>query len=207
MPPQRNLSSSNPIPTPPVIPPEPPFRSMNELTHQSAASGSTKPYTPDEETQIPPGLLACQWPAPEESDIEPGEHDKGATVEVRMAIIWHMERIMNQTHHTQIIAKAWGLVADFVEGHGKYKETPAKARDDMVVAMATGMANISEATTSHWRAQPSDYMKTLPYRSLTMIPQEKRWPRWKGSIPLLTKDKHIGKLQCIVLTGHRTVTM
>ncbi len=57
-----------------------------------------------------------------------------------MAIIWHAERITNQTHHTQIIAKARGLVADFVEGHGKYKETPAKARDNMVVATATEMA-------------------------------------------------------------------
>src|SRR6266542_6786181 len=57
-----------------------------------------------------------------------------------MAIIWHAERITNQTHRTQIIAKARGLVADFVESHSKYKEMPAKARDDMVVATATEMA-------------------------------------------------------------------
>src|SRR6266508_1117616 len=49
---------------------EAPAHSMNEQTHQSAASGSTKPYTPDEETQVPLGLLA---------------------------IIWHAERITNQT--------------------------------------------------------------------------------------------------------------
>ena len=79
---------------------------MNELTHQSAASGSTEPYTLDEETQVPLGLLARQRPVPEESDIEPGEHDKDAMVEVRMAIIWHPEWITNQTRHTQIIAKA-----------------------------------------------------------------------------------------------------
>ena len=140
MPPRRNPSSSNPIPTPPVIPPEPPSRSTNEPTHQSAASGSTEPYTPKEENPVPPGLLARQRPAPDESDIEPGEHDEDATVEVRMAIVWHAERITNQTRRTQIIAKARGLVADFVEGHGKYKETPTKARDDMVVATATEMA-------------------------------------------------------------------
>ena len=57
-----------------------------------------------------------------------------------MAIIWHVEQITNQTRCTQIIAKARGLMADFVEGHSKYKETPAKARDDMVIAMATEMA-------------------------------------------------------------------
>jgi len=104
------------------------------------ASGSTEPYTLDEETQVPLGLLACQRPAPEELDIKPGEHDEDATVEVRMAIIWHAEQITNQTRCTQIIAKARGLVADFVESHSKYKEMPAKAHDDMVVAMATEMA-------------------------------------------------------------------
>jgi len=61
---------------------EPPTHSTNELTHQSAASGSTEPYTPDEETQVLPGLLARQRPAPKESDIEPGEHDEDAMVEV-----------------------------------------------------------------------------------------------------------------------------
>ena len=39
---------------------EAPAHSMNELTHQSVASGSTEPYTPDEETQVPLGLLARQ---------------------------------------------------------------------------------------------------------------------------------------------------
>src|SRR6266511_2502600 len=90
---------------------EAPAHSMNKPTHQSVASGSTKPYTPDEETQVPPGLLARQRPAPEESDIEPGEHDEDAMVEVQMAIIWHVEQITNQTRHTRIIAKAQGLVA------------------------------------------------------------------------------------------------
>jgi len=61
---------------------EAPALSMNELTHQSAASGSTEPYTLDEETQVPLGLLARQQPAPKESDIEPGEHDEDAMVEV-----------------------------------------------------------------------------------------------------------------------------
>jgi len=55
-------------------------------------------------------------------------------------MIWHMERITNQTCRTQIIAKAQGLIADFIESHGKYKEMPAKARDDMVVATAIEMA-------------------------------------------------------------------
>jgi len=57
-----------------------------------------------------------------------------------MAMTWHMEWIMNQTHHTQIIAKAQGLMANFVESHSKYKEIPAKARDDMVIATAAEMA-------------------------------------------------------------------
>jgi len=85
---------------------EAPAHSMNEPTRQSAASGSTEPYTPVVETQAPSGLLARQQPAPEESDIKPGEHNEDAMVEVRMAIIWHTEQIMNQTRHTQIIAKA-----------------------------------------------------------------------------------------------------
>jgi len=119
---------------------EAPAHSMNEPTCQSAASSSTEPYTSVVETRAPSGLLARQRPAPEESDIKPGEHDEDATVEVRMAIIWHTERITNQTRHTQIIAKARGLVADFIESHGEYKETPAKAHDDMAVATATEMA-------------------------------------------------------------------
>jgi len=73
---------------------------------QSAASGSTEPYTPVVETQALLGLLAHQQPAPEESDIEPEEHDEDAMVEVQMAMIWHTEQITNQTCHTQIIAKA-----------------------------------------------------------------------------------------------------
>jgi len=74
------------------------------------------------------------------NNIKPGEHDEDVTVEVRMAMIWHTEQITNQNRCTQIIAKARGLVANFVESHGKYKETPAKARDDMVVATGTEMA-------------------------------------------------------------------
>jgi len=57
-----------------------------------------------------------------------------------MAIIWLTERITNQTRCTQIITKARQLVADFIETHGKYKETSANACDDMVVATAIEMA-------------------------------------------------------------------
>jgi len=69
------------------------------------------------------------------------QEDKSVlTVEDRMAIIWLTEQITNQTHCTQIIAKAQGLVANFIEEHGKYKEMSANAHDNMVVATAIEMA-------------------------------------------------------------------
>ena len=91
MPPWKNPSSSNPIPPPPVVTTGLPVRSSNEPTRPSAASGSTEPYTPVAEAPAPPGSLTRQRPAPEESDLEPEEHEEEATVEDRMAIIWHTE--------------------------------------------------------------------------------------------------------------------
>jgi len=149
---------------------EAPAHSMNEPTRQSAASGSTEPYTLIVETRALSGLLAHQRPAPEESDIKPGEHDEDATVEVRMAIIWHMEWITNQTRRTRIIAKARGLVANFIESHGEYKETPAKARNDMVVATAIEMAKAYVKRCAAKETHPPSMLESSMPKVMTGVP-------------------------------------
>jgi len=116
-----------------------------------APPGLLEPYTPTRARTVPLAQTTHHQRADSDDSTDEGET---TAVEDQLAAVWAETNITKLKRREQIISRARGIVSDYVEAQGKYKEVMGAPYDNILLATAMwgeGLATIY----SHVRSQPN----------------------------------------------------